>query len=292
MKLAVIILNYNSLNDCRKCISFLKNQQGVNVEIILVDNYSADRVVIKELSKERGWTFLAASENRGYNAGNNIGLRYAAEKGYKYALIANPDMEFPQLDFLAKLVTKMEVDEDIVVCGSDIVTPDGIHLNPMKRDGDWRDSFGWITSFFKRKKVDAYDFIDRYQENHCCTKLSGCCLLVRLDFIQSINFFDESVFLYCEEAILSRQVENAAKRMYYLADVQAIHRHIKSDKGNPINQFHIWRDSRIYFINRYSGDSWLGKLITSFSVRLYVWMFTIGYKIVRLQWKLKKGPNQ
>lgn len=32
----------------------------------------------------------------------NIGLRYAANKGYEYALIANPDMEFPQRGLCGK----------------------------------------------------------------------------------------------------------------------------------------------------------------------------------------------
>ena len=112
----IIILNYNSCADCRKCIGNLKAQQGVEQEIIVVDNCSRedDRKAVELLCKEQGCTFIANSENRGYNAGNNVGLRYAAEKGYEFALIANPDMEFPQTDYLATLLAKMQEDEDIV----------------------------------------------------------------------------------------------------------------------------------------------------------------------------------
>ncbi len=277
MKIAQIILNYNSSSDCRKCISFLQQQEGVEIEIVVVDNCSSregEQETIRQLCQELNCTFIAAEANRGYNAGNNIGLCYASEKGYKYALIANPDMEFPQVDYLKRMVDKMEEDEQIVVCGSDIVTPEGVHQNPMMRDGDWRSSFGWISDLFKKKKSDTYTFIDCYQESHYCAKVSGCCLLVRMDFMQSIGFFDENVFLYCEEAILSRQVEYAGKRMYYISDIQAVHRHIKSEKGNPIKRFRVWRDSRIYYINRYSGDSWIGKRVSTVSMKLYVWMFT------------------
>lgn len=38
MRVPVILLNYNSASDCRKCVSFLKRQQGVELEIIIVDN--------------------------------------------------------------------------------------------------------------------------------------------------------------------------------------------------------------------------------------------------------------
>lgn len=34
MKVAVIILNYNSSDDCRKCILFLKQQEGVVLEAL------------------------------------------------------------------------------------------------------------------------------------------------------------------------------------------------------------------------------------------------------------------
>lgn len=280
-KIATIILNYNSSADCRKCIGYLKAQQGVEQEIVVVDNCSRDdeRNAVEVLCKEQGCTFIANNENKGYNAGNNVGLRYAAEKGYEFAMIANPDMEFPQTDYLATLLAQMQTNEDIVVCGSDIVGADGIHQNPMNKEGNWKDSFWWIKEIFGKKKSDSYDFIDNYSESHYCHKVSGCCFMIRISFLEEINFFDEKVFLYCEEAILSRQVELTGKRMYYLATAQAVHCHIKSDKGDPVKRFKVWGNSRCYFIDRYSKDHWLGKQIAKLSMRLYVLAFTLYNKI-------------
>lgn len=272
MKIAVIILNYNSSADCQKCVGFLKKQAGVEVDIVVVDNCSCDGecVIVENLCKKQNCTFVAAHTNRGYNAGNNIGLRYAAEKGYAYALVVNPDMEFPQTDYLKKMVAAMQQDEEIAVVGSDIITPEGIHQNPMLRDGDWHGCWGWVTAPFRRKPADAYDFIDGYAANHYCSKVSGCCLLLRMDFVKSLGFFDEHVFLYCEEAILSRQVEQRGKKMFYLAEAQAVHRHIKSEKGNPVKRLKAWRKSRIYFIEHYSGDSFFGKSMAKLSMRMYI----------------------
>ena len=273
MRIAVILLNYNSADDCKKCIGFLHKQEKVDTEIVVVDNCSQDqdRLAAKALCQELGCTFIANKENKGYNAGNNVGLRYAAGKGYEYALIANPDMEFPQADYLKRMVDCMESDKHIAVCGSDIITPEGIHQSPMKRDGDWRDSYGWFTGFFKRQPKDTYDFIDHYESSHFCHKVSGCCLMVRMSFIKEINYFDEYPFLYCEEAILSRQVELSGKwKMYYSADIQAVHRHVKNEKGDPIPRFRQWKRSRMYFIDRYEGDHWLGKCIAKTALRLYI----------------------
>lgn len=284
IQVAVIILNYNSVADCRKCVGFLQRQEGVKTEILIVDNCSplaGELQAVQQLCEEQGCTFLPATVNRGYNAGNNIALRYAAEKGYKYALIANPDMEFHDSHYLLRLTEEMVQRDDVAVVASDIVTPEGIHQNPMKRDGDWRSSFGWITSFFKKKQSDTYDFIDNYRESHYCSKVSGCCLMVRLDFMQQIDFFDEGVFLYCEEAILAKQVERAGLRMFYTTEVQAVHAHIKSEKGDPVARFKHWKRSRFHYIDKYSTDSCWGRMISKFSMTAYVLTMTLLLRLKR-----------
>ncbi len=271
MKIATIILNYNSSVDCKKCITDLLQQQGVEQEIIVVDNCSRkeERAAIERLCAELMVTFIPNNINSGYNAGNNVGLRYAAKKGYECALIANPDMQFPRKDYLATLIKPMQEDCDIVVCGSDIVGLDGCHQSPAFRDGDWRGCWGWVTDIFKKKNAEAYNFIDNFAESHYCAKVSGCCLLVRMSFIKAIGFFDEYPLLYCEEAILSRQVENAGKKIYYTTETQAIHAHRKSEKGNPVPRFRNLRRSRLHFIKNYSGDTPFGKFMAGLSITLY-----------------------
>lgn len=275
MKVAIILLNYNSSADCRKCIGFLKNQKDVDLEIIVVDNGSRTEEVetVEELCREKGCTFIAVKENRGYNAGNNIGLRYAYEKGYEYALIANPDMEFPNPLYLSTLVSVMQKDPEIVVAGTDIVTPEGVHQNPMLADGNWTTSFGWIKDVIHpRKKDEAFAFVGDSDKSGECAKLSGCALMIRVDFAKEMGFFDEYPFLYCEEAILSKQVKHAKKKMHYEASIQAVHRHIPSTKGDPRPRFRHWRRSRLYYTRKYSDYPWYGRIYAIFSWRLYFWL--------------------
>jgi GT2 family glycosyltransferase len=298
MKIAAIILNYNSAADTRKCIEFLQKQKlNEELHVIVVDNNSSEELGIRNEELWSTVNFLSpkaqrpmvqqsteviyAEENRGYSAGNNIGLRRATEIGAKYALVINPDMELTDVNYIARLVEVMERDEDVVVAATDIVTPEGIHQNPMLPDGDWHSAFGWVKEIFSRKKpVDTYSFIDNYKESHVCAKVSGCCLMLRMSFVEEIGYFDEYPFLYCEEAILARQVEMAGKKMFYLADTQAVHRHVKSEKGDPVKRFKHWQRSRIYFYRRYSKDSWWGRWISILSMRLYVLVFTIYRRFI------------
>lgn len=276
MKIPVILLNYNSSADCTKCVSDLKRQEGVELEIIIVDNCSRedDALAVEQLAMTEGCTFIAAKENRGYNAGNNIGLRYAAEKGYEYTLIANPDMEFPQRDYVRRMVMEMEKRADVSVVATDITSPELQHQNPMLPDSkDWKSSFGWIKTLFHRKKNETPGFIGDYNTSHICQKLSGCCLMIRMDFIQRIGFFDENVFLYCEEAILSKQVAQEGMHMYYMAELQAVHRHIKSTKGNARKRFKAWIDSRLYFERRYNYQGMWSYGMKTIGWRSYLTVF-------------------
>ena len=334
MKIAAIILNYNSAKDTEKCLKFLCAQEfgiengelriengggddsAMDLHVIVVDNNSNEELGIRNeelwstvhflspkaqrpsvqlsttekqshlcnLWEKKQIEVIYSTENRGYSAGNNIGLRRAVELGCEYVLVINPDMELVDSHYIEKLVAVMQADEDVVVAATDIVTPKGIHQNPMLPDGNWRSSFGWVTSLLRpQKRVEAYDFIGDYAKSGYCAKVSGCCLMLRCSFLQEIGYFDEYPFLYCEEAILARQVEMAGKKMYYLADTQAIHRHIKSEKGDPVKRFRHWQRSRIYFYKRYSNDSWLGCQISIFSMRMYVFCFTVYKKVTNIR---------
>lgn len=252
MKVAVIILNYNSSNDCRKCVSFLKRQEGVELELILVDNCSSDGENVKKLSLEQGCTFIASSENRGYNAGNNIGLRYAVKQGYKYALITNPDMEFPQMDYILRLVNVMEQNDEIAVCGSNIKGIDGKRQSPRRFTSYWSELF-WFLSGVKRKINKSSLILE--PKNQYCDILMGSCIFVRLNFIEKIDYFDENIFLFCEEPILGKQVRAAGMKMYYFHEATAIHAHIESHKGSFKNRHKIYMKSRWYYLSNYSGYS-------------------------------------
>lgn len=275
MKIAIIILSYNSSDDCRKCISSLRQQVAVTIEIVVVDNCSCpeDLTRLRALCAEEECVLIENRENRGYNAGNNIGLRYAAGKGYEHALIANPDMEFPQEDYLIRLAGKMEQDEQIAVIGSDIVTPEDRHQNPMRESTYYEELF-WPVTFMRFHRKGKW-YLGDYTRSGYCEKISGCCLLVRLSFIKRIGYFDETVFLYSEEAILARQVASSGYRMYYLAHAWALHRHLKSEKGDPRRRMRLLRDSRKYYVRHYSGYS-------SVKLRLLMLSLEIEYRFLRV----------
>lgn len=276
-KIPVILLNYNSSDDCRKCVGFLERQRNVDLEIIIVDNASSpdDAKSVEALCREKGLTFIPAETNRGYNAGNNIGLRYAASRNYRYALIANPDMEFPDQDYMSRLADELEAHTDAVVVGSDIVTPEGIHQNPKFRGNEhWKNSFNWLGNLLKRNtragiSGDVPEWVEDPGKSHYCRCLNGCCFLIKIDFLKEIEFFDERTFLYGEEPILGRQVELAGDRMYYYAGVSCVHAHKKSKEGSSAFCSKHWQNSQLLYIRHYSKQPFYGRWLSELSCRIY-----------------------
>ena len=261
MKVAVIVLNYNSSSDCKKCISYLLKQEEVELDIVVVDNCSSkeDRSKLEQILKDymnlgnHKITYIPSDVNKGYNAGNNIGLRFASSQGYEYALIANPDMEFPDTTYIKSMILEMERNSEIVVQGSDIVNSNGQHQNPQ-RETNYLEELFWPLQFLKNKKNKIWNTLD-YTRTTFCQKISGCCLLLKLSFLEKNNFFDENVFLYSEESILGAQVRISGKKMLYNSKIRAIHNHIEKKKGNVKTRMQILFSSRWYYLKTYGGYS-------------------------------------
>ncbi|MCD8155627.1 MAG: glycosyltransferase family 2 protein [Clostridiales bacterium] len=253
-KVMAVILNYNSAEDTKKCIAWIKKQSYEKLQIVVVDNRSStDWEQLKDFCGSQAIFFIRNTENRGYSAGNNIGLRYAAEEGCEYAIIINPDMEIRDADYVEKAVAIMEQDEKIAVLGTDIVNMHGQHQNPMY-EVPFAYEVLWPLEIISNKiQKNKIPYIGDFSKSGYCEKVSGCCLFVRMSFVKRIDYFDENVFLYCEEPILAANVKRSGMKEYYAAELTAYHMHKESVKGDPRIRLNEFYKSRTYYLKEYSG---------------------------------------
>lgn len=283
MRVAAIVLNYNSSEDCKICIDYLKSQVGVDLEIVVVDNASRqdEREKVALLCSQTNCTFIQNTVNSGYNAGNNVGLHYADQKEFPYALIINPDVQLLQSDILCRMIAMTETDAEIVALGTDVISPEGDHQNPRNYTNDkWTQCFNWVGELFHRTRNNSdLSWVDSSSESHYCNGLNGCCFLCKMPFVKSIGFFDERTFLYGEEPIFASQVRMQNKKMYYCADIQVFHNHQKSREGKKPVLLKYWKQSRMVYINYYSGYPLYGKLVAKLSLSLYFAMLSLKNKL-------------
>jgi GT2 family glycosyltransferase len=87
---SVIIINYNTFQLTCQCIqSILNKTQGLNYEIILIDNASTECDPQLFKNKFRCINLLVSQTNTGFAGGNNLGIKHARGK---YILLLNSDM--------------------------------------------------------------------------------------------------------------------------------------------------------------------------------------------------------
>ena len=173
----------------------------------------------------------------------------------------------------------MENKPNIVVCGTNILGVNNDRQNPWAFPSVWSEIL--LVSYIVRlcgNRRSVMPPISRY-----CDILTGCCLMVRLDFIAALGYFDENVFLYCEEIILGRQVKQHKKRMYYLHEVTAIHHHIESAKGSLIKRYKLFWKSRWYYLKKYSSYNKFILLVIFLSQKMCYFIKMFNFKIKRIK---------
>jgi GT2 family glycosyltransferase len=109
---SIVVLNWKAHHLAEMCLGSLFAMDYPNIEVIYVDNGSADGSVEFVSARFPQAVMLALPENIGYAGGNNAGIR--AAKG-KYVVLLNQDTEVhPQ--FIGEMVRVAESDPRIGMC--------------------------------------------------------------------------------------------------------------------------------------------------------------------------------
>ncbi len=153
-EIAIVILNYNTWEDTLLEINICKNVLGVNPKnIIVIDNDSPNNSYeVLQSYKNIGFKLIKASNNKGYAAGNNLGMKYALENGYSYALILNNDILIKNKYFISEMLNTFRKDTSIAIVSPRVYTPEGKEFSK----NSVRPTFLDFTFFYNRyrKKVE------------------------------------------------------------------------------------------------------------------------------------------
>lgn len=263
-KVVAVILNYNSCEDTEKCVRYVKEQNYDNLDIVIVDNASTDENEINALmriSESQNVKLIINSQNKGFSAGNNIGLKYAGSIDGEWAMIINPDVELRDKDYIRKVFEQVEKWSEAVVVGTNIVLPNGDAQNPMNEKTLSEEILWLMPKIRKTLGMKPKRVIDNSKTRYC-NQLTGCCFFVNMEFMRKINYLDENVFLYCEERILASQVSDLGYKELFLSEVTANHEHYveKKQDRDIAAKMRMMINSRIYWIKQYSDYKTLGKL--------------------------------
>ena len=205
--IVVVIVNYNGYKDTEECLASLRKVKTPNMYVIIVDNGSTDDSTnrLKEFVIEEKEHLICVEDNLGFSGGNNIGIRYAIDKGAEYVCLLNNDTVVDP-NFLDKMLDK--ADNNSVVYGTIrfFSNPDRVWF----AGGNYNRWTG-RTVHFGYNQNDAKIEELREKQNF----VTGCLLLMPTYVIEKIGMLPEHYFLYYEDTEYSlRLIENGVGMKY------------------------------------------------------------------------------
>lgn len=237
---SIITVNFNHPDVTLALLASLRKITYPNIEIIVVDNASAESPEILKSSFPE-IAFLQNSENLGFAGGNNEGIRIA--KG-KYILFINNDTEVSE-GFLEPLVSKCESDPRIGAVSPKIkffYQPDTIQFSGQAPINPYTmRSFGYG---YGAKDHGQFDMDTRTNFVH------GAAMMVPLTVITEVGLMAECYFLYYEELDWCTRIKNAGYQLWYVHDSLILHKEsVSTGKMTPFKTYYMNR-ARILYLRR------------------------------------------
>lgn len=288
MKTGIVILNYNSADETVHCIQSIEHHNSADIRYFIVDNGSvnrqetdfldsflqstfADRYIRADRSEDRPSgtiraVFVASKTNDGYAAGNNKGLRIAfSDPEIEYILILNNDVYFDS-DLIPTLASRIGR-----LNNPGILTPvlynlnGGIEMNCARRfPSNWevmlpfilfkKDLFHILSRSSGAQKI-LKSHPEKLQEPAFVIGMpSGACMFTKKSLLQEMGGLDEETFLYYEENILCKKLQEKGRLNYCIPAAHALHAGGASTlkSGNLFLQ-KCSLDSADHYLKNYAG---------------------------------------
>lgn len=268
IKCCSIILNYNSVDYTKELTLNLQKIDEID-KIVIVDNDSVDNSFMKLKQFFRsfeGVFVIKTNKNLGYSYGNNYGAKFILKHfEAEYILISNPDVEIPK-NFVKNMMNYLEND-------SKLAAVSGLMLNYKKEI--IASQIAWqipnllsyaimnLEVLVKIYNPIKYKNLDLNGNNNNLTYvdcLPGSCFVIRSDILEKIGFFDDNIFLYCEEVVLAKKIKDLGFINGLSFDDFFVHKHfkkrsLKTEMGYYVRLY----KSRLYFIIHYTK---FGKILS------------------------------
>jgi N-acetylglucosaminyl-diphospho-decaprenol L-rhamnosyltransferase len=222
--LAVVVVDFNAGEHLRRCLaSVLERAGGAELEVVVVDNDSADGSAQAAAGTFPQVTLIETGSNRGFAAGVNVGIRATTAP---FVFVLNPDAEIWEgtLEALAKLAAERPRAGAIgpLIRGVDgsIYPSPRVHptigvaighafLGPLWNGNPWS----------RRYRMDGWD---RSSEREV-EWISGSAFLLRREALDRVGLLDERFFLYAEEVDLFRRLREDGWRVLFTPELEVLH---------------------------------------------------------------------
>jgi N-acetylglucosaminyl-diphospho-decaprenol L-rhamnosyltransferase len=248
---SVVVVSYNTRDLLLACLASLA-PVTLPIEVIVVDNASADGSVDAVRAQMPRATVIANRENVGFSRANNAGIRAARAP---YVLVLNSDAAIAPgaLETMAGILDSRPT---VGIVGPRTVGPDGRLQMSFGPDltpwNEWRQRR--LVLALKRGDRAALLRAERLASVECSVPwVSGSCLLARRDLLDRIGGFDEEFFLYEEDVDLCVRVRAAGFKVLFTPGATVVHHLGRSMEGARERARQAYRESHRRFYDKHNG---------------------------------------
>lgn len=238
---SVIIVNYNTRDDLRACLTSLM-QSTLLAEVIVVDNASTDGSAAMVRAEFPSVRLIESTDNTWFCGGNNLGLDAAVGR---YALLLNPDTIVPP-HALETLFHFMETHPEYAGATLQLRYPDGGVQRTCSRAPTYRylllanTPLGQIFRAAKRRYDDHHWYAGWERDHdHDVEAVPGSCTFMRRAELR----LDDRLRLYFPEDDLARRLNG--RKFRFLARPYIIHREKASTRTAAASAIYF-RDLILY----------------------------------------------
>ncbi len=260
MRVAVIVLSWNSEKYIDLCLKSLQDLStgDVRLEVVVVDNASADDTVARVKKEFPRVTMIENTVNLGYAEGNNVGIRYAVDKKFDFIWIVNPDVHVEKSS-LIELIAAAKKFPSAGIFGSKIYFAPGYEFH---KDRYTKDEIGhviwyaggvidWSNMEGKHRGVDQVDR-GQFDVDSTTDFVTGASMFVRRKVFETIGILDSRYFLYYEENDFCQRASAWGWTLIYVAMSKAWHANgLATGIGSPLQDYYITRN-RLMFGLKYA----------------------------------------
>jgi GT2 family glycosyltransferase len=228
---SAVVLAYRDEPWLERCVHALLDSEGVDVEVILVDNGCTDGAVDR-LVPTPGITVVRPGQNLGFSGGCNAGA--AAAAGEFVALI-NGDL-IVERDALAELVTFAQKPEVGIAQPSIRLSEDPSRLNSDGNEVHFL-GFSWCGSFGEpaAKRTSPRPI----------TSAMGAAMVLRRELWDELGGFEPRYFAYHEDVELCRRCWHRGLELVNVPSAVTVHRY---EFGRTANKIYLSERNRLLFV--------------------------------------------
>lgn len=226
MQLSIIIISYNVKFFLEQCLcSVSKAIEGIDAEIVVVDNCSSDKSVEYLQPFFPQVHFIKSETNLGFAKANNLALKKS--KG-EFVLFLNPDTIVGE-NVLHTSIDFLKNNANAGAAGVRMIDGSGKFLPESKRSfpsasASFYKMIGFAKLFPASKVFNKYALgnIDEKKVSEVDV-LSGAYFMARKNVLDQFNGFDEDYFMYGEDVDLSYRIQKLGYKNFYLGNLCILH---------------------------------------------------------------------